>query len=476
MAGQAIQSASTTAKLAEWITTFSIEVVPPEVLEATKMCIVDSVACAVGGAQLQSTKTLLEVTQESSGGSQVTVMGTPLKLGLLQALYVGGHAANALDFDDSFSGGSMAVHPGATVVPPAFALAEVRNLSGKDIIKAVLVGYEALLRIGRAINSSPARKAEVMGFGTCQTFGATIAAASLLKLSPVQLQHAFGIAGTHAPVPSVRKFVDGVRPYSWVKNCYGLSCQSGAFAALLAEKGFQGNIDIFDGPNGFWIMSGSDRYEPEKALDDLGSDWLIRGVEFKPYSCCRWAHTAIEAISQIRNGLSPDDIERVDIHGFRELTGPLSGDFPSTIIDAQFNMPYLAALELIGRSSSTGLHEADLTDPKTAEIAQRVFLHHEPVYDQAYNERGAKPVRVIITERSGRARETYLEDSFTSKRRNGFSKSQISEKFLSVAGSVLGAAKSKAALEALFNIEAFSAGELGKLLSVSRADPAGSPA
>jgi 2-methylcitrate dehydratase PrpD len=262
----------------------------------------------VGGFPLESSRMALDVLRLNGGAGAITIPGSDARLSLLGAAYLGGHTANALDFDDCFRDGAPS-HPGATVIPPALAVAEDRAASGAELMTAIVAGYEVSLRIGRALDASPSRKAQVMGYGTWQTFGATAAAASLMKLDAQRIRSAFGLAGLQAPVPGVRKSVEGLRPYGWIKNAYGMCAQAGLLSALMAESGFHGHQNIFDGPFGFWIMAGSDQHDVS-GYRDLGTDWMITRVEFKPYACCRWSHTMIEGLAKLRKGLAPEDILR----------------------------------------------------------------------------------------------------------------------------------------------------------------------
>ena len=451
------------ALLADWISGLDLADVPQPARDAAVDCLIDSVACMTGGIALASSRMALEMMQDAGSGRLVTVPGSAARLGLLDAAWLGGHTANALDFDDCFRDGAPS-HPGATVIPPALALAEARGASGADLLRAVIAGYEVSLRIGRALNASPRRKAQVMGYVPWQTFGATVAGASLLRLDPRRIRSAFGITAMQAPVPGVRKAVEGLRPYGWIKNAYGAGAQVGLQSALLAEKGFHGHQSVLDGPHGFWIMSGSDQHDPA-GYRELGEDWMIRRVEFKPYACCRWSHTMIEALALLRQGLAPADVAAVEVHGFGEFHSALGGPLPDTIVDAQFSAPYLAALELLDRSPARGMFETDLTDPAVHRMAGRVQLFHDPAYDPAHEARMATPVRVVLTTATGERRETHIEEPPTSVLRGGFSRAQICAKFLTVCAPVLGQSRAEQALDLLLGIERAEMRDLMALLA-----------
>lgn len=449
--------------LSDWIENLDLARIPDDATDAAKNCMIDAVACMVGGVHLESSRVVLEVLTESGSGNQVTVPGAADRLGVLDAAWLGGHTANALDFDDCFRDGAPS-HPGATIIPPALAIAEARNADGAALLKAIVAGYEVSLRIGRALDASPERKADVMGYGTWQTFGAAVAGASILGLDAVRIRSAFGIAAMQAPVPGVRKAVEGLRPYGWIKNAYGACSYAGLLSALLAEKGFHGHQQVLEGPYGFWIMSGSDRHDAD-GYRELGEDWMVRRVEFKPYACCRWSHTMIEGLAALREGLGADDVARVDVHGFGEFHTALGGELPSTIVDAQFNAPYLGALELMDRSPARGMAERDLSDPRVLEMAGRIHLHHEPAFDAAHHRAMSTPVRVVLTTTDGATRETYIEEPPTSVKRGGFSRAQICEKFLTVCGPILGEDRAAAALALMLDLEHTDARTLAGLLS-----------
>lgn len=449
--------------LSDWTAGFALDTCPDTAIAAALNCMVDAVGCMVGGVAMSSSQMALDMFVEAGNGGLVTVPGSAQRLGLLDAAWLGGHSANALDFDDCFRDGAPS-HPGATVIPPAFALAEARGLHGADFLASIIAGYEVSLRIGRAMNASPERNAEVMGYAPWQTFGAAVAGAHLLRLDPQRIRSAFGIAALQAPVPSVRKAVEGLRPYGWLKNSYGICCQSGLQAALLAEKGFHGHQEIFDGPYGFWIMAGSDRYDPA-GFDALGQDWMITRTEFKPYAACRWSHTTIEGLAELTAGIGPERIARIELHGFGEFYVALGGDLPSSIVDAQFNARYLGALEILGRSPANGLSEADLTDPTVREMASRITLHHAPEYDALHHRSMSTPVRIIVHLTNGETRETYIEEPPTSIKRGGFQRRQICEKFLRLCAPVLGDQPAEEALRCLLDIANRPVAELACLLT-----------
>lgn len=199
----------------------------------------------------------------------------------------------------------------------------------------------------------------------------------------------------------------------------------------------------------------------------LGEDRLVTRVEFKPYACCQWSHTIIEALSRLAKGLVPGDVAEVDVYGILEFYRGLGGGMLDNIDDAQFNAPYLAALQLLGRSSEFGMSEPDLADSAVAKMTERVRLHHDPAYDVAQDATMAMPVRVEIATTGGELRALFIEEPPTSVQRGGFGQNQICAKFRRVCDPVLGAERSERALSMLLDIEHADFATLMQLFAVA---------
>lgn len=390
-------------ELAVWVSGLEADHLPPHVLEKAKLCLADSIACLVGGADLTPSKLLSKVLSRSSQGA-IAVPGLPVRLGLFDAAYYGAQTANLLDFDDDFVG-----HPGATVSPVALAVGQSRGASGTELLTSIVAGYEVSLRIGEAIMPTYSRTEIVHGYSCWQTFGAAVTAAKLLDLNETAIVHALGLAGAQAPVPNIRKFIDGNQARGWLKNGYGIAGQVGALSAEMAAEGYLGNPDIFGGKDGFWVMAGSDRFRAELATKDLGTDWKIDSVMFKEYPCCYWLQTTVDAASELSDVVESGDIAAVTIYTFNELVLRCAGPYPTSIFEAQFHAPYLVALQLLGRSPARGLNERDLSDPLVRNLAQKVVLRHDSSMDLAFEENERYPVRAEADRHDGTTAVVALE-------------------------------------------------------------------
>ncbi|MFQ5854076.1 MAG: MmgE/PrpD family protein [Anaerolineae bacterium] len=360
-------------KLASYAVGLHFQDLPPRIVRQAMQSILDSVGCMVGGSRMTPSQVVLKTLGGlTTAIGECTVVGTPWRAPLPWAVYANAYFSNALDFDDTHE---LIGHPGATIVPPAISLAEDLNASGRDLLTAVVAGYEISVRIGMATKPSPEQGALVIGFSTWQIFGAATVAAKLLGLNTNQFAHALAIAATNASVPFVRKSGRKERPYAWVKNNYGWASMGGLVAAQLAAQGFRGNLTILDGDNGFWRMAGSDQCDWAAFTDGLGSRYVIEEVAFKPYPACRHTHSTIDAITELmtQERLTPSTVREITVESDSQLIQDFMVDVPDDIIDAQFSVPYVAAMAVLGKTPGYDwLNTANLTDDEVLSVASRV--------------------------------------------------------------------------------------------------------
>ena len=212
---------------------------------------------------------------------------------------------------DAFSGPREAtvMHPTAPVAPPVLALAERHGYSGEEVLLAFSLGVEVECRIGNAV--SPQHYARGWHItATCGIFGAAVAAAKLLRLSPEQTAHALGIAASQSAglvenLPSGAKNV-GV----------GHAARNGLFAALMAERGYTGAPAALEGPLG-WARASGDELNTDCLFAGLGEQWELSKNTFKPYPCGIVMHAVIDACFDLQetHRLTAAQVESVQVSG-----------------------------------------------------------------------------------------------------------------------------------------------------------------
>ncbi|MGD2147182.1 MAG: MmgE/PrpD family protein [Anaerolineae bacterium] len=419
-----------TKDLATYAVETQFEDYPHEVVERAKILILDSIGCMFGGCQTNLGEGILTPIRSMGGAEEATIVGGGVRVPTIQAAFVNGTTANALDYDDTLLGIG---HPGASVIPAALAIGEWTNASGEDVLNAILIGYDVGDRIGLAIQPTYERLQNVWGVGTWQTFGAVAAAAKMLNLDLKQTLNAYGVAGATAPLPNTQKWGWALeeRPIHWVKEPTGWPCWTGTTAAVLAKHGFIGNNYILDGDNGFWIMAGSDQCDYDRMTEGLGSAYeVVDNIAIKPYSSCRWQHATLDCVKQLKteHNLGPEDVEEVVVHSFAWVkTHELYG--PADMVDAQFCIPYTVTMVLLGLHPGPAWYtDENLKSEEVLELSKKVRVEVDPELDKAYFDRDQLAARVEITTRRGGKFETFV-DVPTGDPRNPLTVEEIEDKF-----------------------------------------------
>jgi len=427
-----------TKELATYAVETKFEDYPKQVIDRVKVLILDSIGCMFGGCQTNLGNAILTPIKSMGGSEEATIVGGGAKVPTIQAAFVNGTTANALDYDDTLLGIG---HPGASVIPAALAIGEWMKASGKDVLNAILIGYDVGDRIGLAIQPSYERLQNVWGVGTWQTFSAVVAAAKVLNLDLKQTLNAYGVAGATAPLPNTQKWGWAMeeRPIHWVKEPTGWPCWTGTTAAVLASNGFVGNNYILDGDNGFWIMAGSDQCDYDRMTAGLGSEYeVMNNIAIKPYSSCRWQHAALDCVKQLKqeHDLEPQDVKKVVIHSFAWVcTHEVYG--PADMVDAQFCIPYTATMVLLGLHPGPAWYTQDnLKSEEILNLSKRVKVELDPELDNAYFEENRLSARVEIFAENGERFETFVGIP-TGDPRNPLTQQEIEGKFRNQAAYVL---------------------------------------
>ena len=337
-----------TATLAGYVAGLKFEDIPPEVLDRTKVLTVDFLGSAIRARRdAESTPLLLKMLEGLSldGKGDATVFGDTKTWTPAIAALLNGAFGHSLDFDDTHADSSL--HPSAPVVPAALAVGEMVGASGRDVLTAIVAGYEVSCRLGNALDPTSHYARGFHPTATAGTYGAAAAAAKLYGLSEAQIISAFGVSGSQA-AGSLQFLVNG----AWNKRYQvGAAAMNGVIAATLARNDFVGSIESVEGKHGL-LVGYSDNAHPDKATAGLGSTYETMKIGVKPYPSCRYTHAAIDAIIDMRreHNLTPDQIKRIEI-GLHRNGITLTGDaatkrHPRSIVGGQFSMFFTGAIAL----------------------------------------------------------------------------------------------------------------------------------
>ena len=340
--------ADETATLAAYVVDLKFADIPAEVRERAKALTLDFLGSAVRARRdAESTASLLKMLEalKLDQAGEATVFGDSKTWTPAVAALLNGALGHSLDFDDTHADSSL--HPSAPVVPAAFAVGEMVGASGRDVLTAIVAGYEVCCRLGNALDPTSHYARGFHPTATAGTYGAAAAAAKLFGLTKEQIVSAFGVSGSQA-AGSLQFLVNG----SWNKRYQvGAAAMNGVIAASLARDGFIGSSESVEGKHGL-LVGYTDDAHPDKAVADLGKVYETMKIGVKPYPSCRYTHAAIDALLAMRraHNLTPDQIKRVEI-GLHRNGITLTGDaptkrHPTSIVGGQFSMFFTGALAL----------------------------------------------------------------------------------------------------------------------------------
>ena len=325
---------------------------PQAVVDRAKQLFLDFLAVAFGGAaHAPAAAALRRAVRRLLGGvgGPCSVVACPDGCPAPHAALINAACAHSMDYDDTHR--EAILHIGAPVFAAALAVAEQRRASGARFLEGVIAGYEVAGRLGRAFGEAIHR----VGFhptATTGIFGATAAAARLAGLDRQALHHAWGINLSQAS-GSQQFLQDG----SWNKPLHpGLAAQHAVVAVHLAEEGFRGAQEVFEGRWGYAALYAGGRWQPERALErPAGAPaYEVMATAVKPYPCCRYLHPVIDGVLELveRHGISPDTVSEVQVALPEVAVGLVAEPVavkrrPTGVVEGQFSVYFAAAVALV---------------------------------------------------------------------------------------------------------------------------------
>lgn len=370
---------SVTATLSRFCATLNAEALPADVVPRVRALVLDLLGCIIranidapAAATLKSGASALGME-----GGAATVFGDDRNWSPVGATFLNAALGHALDFDDTHAASTL--HPGAPVIPAAFAAAALSGASGADLIAGIVAGYETTCRIGLAL---PAGDHYARGFhptATCGVFGAAAAAGRILHLDADQIESALGIALSQS-AGSLQFLADG----AWTKPFQvGWASQSGLAAAIMAREGYRGPRAALEGRHGF-LQGYAPSPQPERICQNLGVIFETMATGIKPYPSCRYGHAGIDATLALRTefGFNPSEIDRITYGlsraGLLLVGAPLEEkQNPTNLVGAQFSAPFVLSTALI-KGEMTWDSYKRLDDSDVRALMTKVDCVHDP--------------------------------------------------------------------------------------------------
>ena len=369
-------------KLEDFILNTKWEGVPEEVKSRMKGCLLDLTGALIVGSRSGQFDAGLKLAEQVFPAGDIPTVGTDKTFGVLGAAAAMGHASNAYDIDDGHN--MTRAHPGTSVIGGVLAASMEKGLTLKEFLETLLVSYETTIRSGAAIMDY------YQWAHSSGTFGAVGTAAGVGRIygfTKEQLNNALSVAEFNAPiVPGIRS----VEYPSMNKDGVPFGIMVGMLAVVETMCGFTGNKNLLE----------ADDFK--HYTDDLGEKWQVMDLYFKPYTCCRWAHPAIDAVVDVMktNGLTAEDIEDITIETFLKAT-MLSKIVPADADEAQYNIAYpVAAAAVYGDFGLAQCHTDKVGDPKVVDMMSRLHFVCDEELDKKFP--AQRICRAVIRTKDGR--------------------------------------------------------------------------
>jgi 2-methylcitrate dehydratase PrpD len=365
-----LQRPGITETLAQYVATARWEDIPPEVRHQAKRSFMNLFAVALAGCRTEPVEIALGSLAEFSGGRQATVIGRAERIDALSAAFLNAASANVHDFCDTHL--RTVIHPTAPVAPALLALAELRRVSGPDLLLAFILGNEVQARIGLAISPEHYDKGWHIT-STCGVFGAAAGAGKLLEFTAQQLVSALGTASTQS---------------SGLCECLGMPAKSvsvgnaarnGLWSALLAEKGFGGPAEPLAGRQGFYNAMG-DTPDLSKVTDGLGQNFEIMATSYKPYPCGFVIHPVLDCVLDWRRDHPKAEVTRVVVRGNPLLAHRTDRPDISTGRESHVSVQHAVAAALVhGKAGLDQFTDACVNEPRVLALRRKVEVVRDGV-------------------------------------------------------------------------------------------------
>ena len=434
--------ANETVQLARYAAALRYEDLPAEVVACARDCIADTVAAAICGSDKPWSRIVIDYARRTGPGGRSRILGDGgAAVQAPAAALANGALAHAFELDSLTRPGAGA-HPGATVLPPALAVAQERGASGRDLIAAFVAGNEVMIRIGRATGHTN----EARGFhapGNTGPFGAAVACGHLMRLDERPMTNALGIAGSLAG--GLLEFAKG--DGGMVKRLHlGRASEAGVLAASLAEGGFTGPRTVLEGEFGF-LRVFCTKWDETELTRGLGDDFVTLSTVLKRYPLHATAHAPVKAVRELQaaHGFAGDDVASVTVTGSARMVARHNIAEPADLMLAQYSIPFCVALALYREARDPeAFDDTALADPQIRALCRRVTLVPEPSDGHAKSH-GAMGSTVTIVLADGRRFERHEVGGMLEP-------GELPDKFARLTRAVLGSA-GPAMLERLQHLE-----------------------
>lgn len=412
---------------------------PESGLHEMKRLVLDYLGVGLNGSRTDSGRIAGDFAVDLGGVAEATVIGRADRVPAVHAAFANAVASHSIELDDV---DDLALfHYGPPVMAAAVAVAQSVKAGGEQTLAAALAGCEMMNRLSLATNNALRDR----GFHTTPTtgvFGATVAAGKLLGLTADQMTSALGLAGAQA---------------SGLMEMYGTSMQkrinpgpaarNGITAAMLARRGYTGADTILEGERGFG-RAFAGKLDTDALMAGLGSEVPVT-VEYKPYSCARPIHNAIDCALELRaGGVALADIDTLVVRRHPDWANYHLISKPRTYHEAQVSLPYSVAIAFADGSALPAQYSNErLTDIPVMSLAGRVVVEADDTLPRGVS------CHMTVTTKDGRTHSSQV-DYPRGSTQNPLTDKDLTAKFLMLTDGVLPAGNGERIAEQVFELDA----------------------
>ncbi|MFD4198361.1 MmgE/PrpD family protein [Amycolatopsis thermoflava] len=466
-----------TQTIVQWLAEFAASVrakgLPAELREDAARRVLDVLGNSLAATSERPAAAVGALVREWGGSGRATAIGSGDRLPEPSAALVNGTLAHSLDFDDTHL--PSVLHPSASVVPAALAVAEARGCSGAQLLDAIGVGVEITVRLGMAgydseLGNSVFFERGLHATAICGALGAAVACAMLSEVDEDGIADALGIASSMGS-----GLLEANRTGGTVKRVHcGWAAHAAVTAAGMARHGITGPPTVLEGRFGLLQAFCGDQTDVDAITRGLGDEWELPGIFFKPYPCNHFTHAGIDAARRLREGgVAVEEIESLELGAptavLRTIGEPREDKIrPRSGYHAAFSGPYTVAAGFLG-GGGLGVFHDDFTDaaaasPERLALAAKVTCVPDARCDEIFPHQFPAVLRAHL--RDGRTLEERV-DANRGGAANPLSAEELALKFRLNATRVVSADAAERITELTYGLAGLT--DLGELTSLLRA-------
>lgn len=458
MAQSAQHACRVTDELSDYIATALAKPIPEDVLEKAKHHTLDTLASVISGSRLKPGEMAIKYVQTQGGTPEATIPGTRLLTSAINAALANGMMAHADETDDSHAGSRT--HPGCAIVPAAWAMGERDKRSGRDMLRAVVLGYDVCCRMTKAMGVHVAPRSDRSTHTLGGIWGAAAAAGALAGLDAGKVHYLISYTAQQTSGVSCWQ-----RDEEHVEKAFdfaGMPARNGVTSAVFVSMGYTGVWDSFSGPHNYFDALAR-KADPEALVDGLGSRFEIMGTNIKRWTVGSPIIAALDALVGLieQHKLTADQVDtitaRIPDSGLRTVDNRLMPDVC---------LQHVLAVTLLdgGFSFHTAHDYVRMQDPKVLDIRRRITAVGDAELTVA------KPPRQGIVElvlRDGRRLRNHVK-AVKGTADNPMTRAEVEDKCRDLIAPIVGAEHADKLIRGIWDLE--RVGNVVDLRSYMQAD------